>query len=133
MTAESSGGHVGDRDERPDRTRGDTTTWADPRAGVVRMTVQPGVAQLPDQLLRDFFYASDALLCFVDGDRRILLANPALQRFTDRSAEEMLGEPFWVVYVVPEHAALSRDAVARAMATGIAHPQEGDWLTGAGE
>jgi diguanylate cyclase (GGDEF)-like protein/PAS domain S-box-containing protein len=97
------------------------------------MTVQPEVAQLPDQLLRDFVYASDALLCIVDGDGRILLTNPALQRFTDRSAEEMLGEPFWDVYVVPEHAAISRDAVARAMATGVAHPQEGDWVTGAGE
>src|SRR5918995_1717800 len=99
----------------------------------VRMTVQPEVAQLPDQLLRDFVYASDALLCIVDGDGRILLSNPALQRFTARSADELLGEAFWDVYVVPEHAALSRDAVARAMATGVAHPQEDDWLTGAGE
>jgi diguanylate cyclase (GGDEF)-like protein/PAS domain S-box-containing protein len=97
------------------------------------MTVQPEVAQLPDQLLRDFVYASDALLCIVDGDGRILLSNPALQRFTARSADELLGEAFWDVYVVPEHAALSRDAVARAMATGVAHPQEGDWLTGTGE
>src|SRR5918995_5236940 len=99
----------------------------------VRMTVRPGVAQLPEELLRDFVQASDALLCIVDGDGRILLTNPALQRFTGRSAEEMAGLPFWDVYVVPEHVALSRDAVSRAMATGVAHPQEGDWLTGAGE
>ena len=76
---------MGDGGERPDRTRGDTTTWADPMAGVVRMTVQPEVAQLPDQLLRDFVHASDALLCIVDGDGRILLTNPALQRFTGRT------------------------------------------------
>ena len=97
------------------------------------MTVQPEVAQLPDQLLRDFVDASDALLCIVDGDGRILLTNPALQRFTGRTAEEMSGVPFWDVYVVPEHVDLSRDAVARAMETGTAYPQEGDWLTGAGE
>jgi diguanylate cyclase (GGDEF)-like protein/PAS domain S-box-containing protein len=97
------------------------------------MTVQPEVAQLPDQLLRDFVEASDALLCIVDGDGRILLTNPALQRFTGRSAGEMFGLPFWDVYVVPEHAALSQDAVARAMVTGAAYPQEGDWLTGEGE
>jgi diguanylate cyclase (GGDEF)-like protein/PAS domain S-box-containing protein len=97
------------------------------------MTVQPEVAQLPDQVLRDFVHASDALLCIVDGGGRILLTNPALQRFTGRSAAEMSGVPFWDVYVVPEHVALSRDAVARAMATGVAYPQEGDWLTGAGE
>jgi cyclic di-GMP phosphodiesterase Gmr len=102
-------------------------------AGVVRMTVRPAVSQLPDQLLRDFVDASDALLCIVDGQGRILLTNPALQRFTGRSAEEMSGVPFWEVYVVPEHVLLSQDAVERAMATGIAHPQEGDWLTGAGE
>lgn len=97
------------------------------------MTVQPEVAQLPDQLLRDFVDASDALLCIVDGHGRILMTNPALQRFTGRTAEEMSGVPFWDVYVVPEHVALAQDAVARAMETGVAYPQEGDWLTGAGE
>jgi diguanylate cyclase (GGDEF)-like protein/PAS domain S-box-containing protein len=102
-------------------------------AEVVRMTAQPEVAQLPDQLLRDFVYATDALLCIVDGEGRILLTNPALQRFTGRTGDELSRRPFWDVYVVPEHVALSQDAVARAMATGTAHPQEGDWLTGAGE
>jgi cyclic di-GMP phosphodiesterase Gmr len=97
------------------------------------MTLQPEVAQLPDQLLRDFVDASDALLCIVDGEGRILLTNPALQRFTGRSGRELSGRLFWDVYVVPEHAELSQDAIARAMETGTAHPQEGDWLTGAGE
>ena len=45
----------------------------------------------------------------------------------------LLGRPFWDVYVVPEHVLLAQDAVARAIATGVAHPQEGDWLTGDGE
>lgn len=99
------------------------------------MTVHPEseVSQLPDQLLRDFVEASDTLLCIVDGEGRILLTNPALQRFTGRTGEDMVGVPFWDVYVVPEHATLSQDAVARAMATGSAYPQEGDWLTGTGE
>lgn len=97
------------------------------------MTVHPEVARLPDQLLRDFVDASDALLCIVDGEGRILLTNPALQRFTGRTGEEMAGVPFWDVYVVPEHVALSQDAVARAMTTGTASPQEGDWFTGTGE
>ena len=97
------------------------------------MTAQPEVAQLSDQLLRDFVDASDALLCIVDGEGRILLTNPALQRFTGRTGAELSGRRFWDVYVVPEHVELSQDAVARAMATGTAHPQEGDWLTAAGE
>jgi cyclic di-GMP phosphodiesterase Gmr len=97
------------------------------------MTVHPEVARLPDQLLRDFVAGSDALLCIVDGRGRILLTNPALQRFTARTGADLEGMPFWDIYVAPEHVALSQDAVARAMATGVAHPQEGDWITGAGE
>jgi diguanylate cyclase (GGDEF)-like protein/PAS domain S-box-containing protein len=97
------------------------------------MTAQSEPGLLPDQLLRDFVDASDTLLCIVDGSGRLLFTNPALQRFTDRSEAELSGQHFWEVFVVPEHVALSQDAIARAMATGIAHPQEGDWLTGAGE
>ncbi|MFD2090812.1 GGDEF domain-containing protein [Blastococcus deserti] len=97
------------------------------------MTVQPEAGLLPDQLLRDFVEASDTLLCIVDGGGRILLTNPALQRFTGRTGEDLVGRRFWEVFVVPEHVALAQDAVTRAMASGIAHPQEGDWLTGAGE
>ena len=97
------------------------------------MTAQSAAGRLPDQLLRDFVDASDTLLCIVDGGGRILLSNPALHRFTGRTGEELSGLHFWDVFVVPEHVVLSQDAVARAMATGTAHPQEGDWLTGAGE
>jgi diguanylate cyclase (GGDEF)-like protein/PAS domain S-box-containing protein len=97
------------------------------------MTAQSHPGRLPEQLLRDFVDASDTLLCIVDGRGRILFSNPALQRFTGRTEMELAGERFWDVYVVPEHVALSQDAVARAMDTGTAHPQEGDWLTGAGE
>jgi len=83
-------------------------------------------------LSEEFVAATGALLCAVDGEGRILLANPALERFTGRSAEELLGRRFWEVWVVPEHRELARDAVARAIATGRAWPQEGDWLTGDG-
>jgi cyclic di-GMP phosphodiesterase Gmr len=87
----------------------------------------------PDDLLRAFVQASDVLICVVDGDGRILFANPALQLFTGLRADELEGRRFWEVYVVPEHVALARDAVERAMATGVAQPQEGDWLAGDGE
>jgi cyclic di-GMP phosphodiesterase Gmr len=75
--------------------------------------------------------ATTALICVVDADGRILLANPSLQRFTGRSAAELRGQHFWEVYVVPEHVALAQDALARSIETGVAYPQEGDWL-GAG-
>jgi diguanylate cyclase (GGDEF)-like protein/PAS domain S-box-containing protein len=86
-----------------------------------------------DELTTAFVEATEALLCVVDGAGRILLANPALQRFTGRSAEQLLGSFFWDVYVVPDERDLARDAVTRAMASGIAAPQEGDWITADGE
>jgi PAS domain S-box-containing protein len=86
-----------------------------------------------DDLLRAFVAATDALVFIVDGAGRILLVNRALERFTGRPAGDLLGRRFWDVFVVPEHVLLAQDAVQRAMATGTAHPQEGDWLTGDGE
>ena len=89
--------------------------------------------RLDDDLLRAFVESTDALVCIIDGTGRILLANRALERFTGRTADELHGRWFWDVYVAPEHVVLAQDAVERAMATGTAHPQEGDWLTGDGE
>ena len=86
-----------------------------------------------DALSRALVEATTALVCIVDGAGRIVLANPALQRFTGRSAAELIGQYFWEVYVVPEHTGLAQDAIARAMATGTAYPQEGDWLAVGGE
>jgi diguanylate cyclase (GGDEF)-like protein/PAS domain S-box-containing protein len=86
-----------------------------------------------DELLRAFVEATDALVCIIDGYGRILLANRALEEFTGRPAGELHGQRFWEVYVAPEHVVLAQDAVERAMATGTAYPQEGDWVTADGE
>ncbi|SDF51374.1 cyclic di-GMP phosphodiesterase Gmr [Blastococcus fimeti] len=83
-------------------------------------------------LVTAFIDATEALVCIIGADCRILFANPALQRFTGRSPERLLGQRFWEVYVVPEHVELAQDAIARAVETGRAHPQEADWLTGEG-
>ena len=87
---------------------------------------------MDDRLLRAAVEATEAMICVLDADGRILLANPALQRFAGRPASDLLGRVFTDVYVVPEHAELAHDAVSRAIATGRAYPQEGDWLTGTG-
>ncbi|HJX45364.1 MAG TPA: diguanylate cyclase [Geodermatophilus sp.] len=87
---------------------------------------------MDDRLARGLVEGTDALVTVVGADGRILLANPAVQRFTGRAADELLGLPFWDVWVAPEHRELARDAVERAMATGRAFPQEGDWLTADG-
>ena len=80
-----------------------------------------------------FVQATRSLVVVVDRDGRILLANPALQRFTGRTWGELAGRHFWDVYVVPEQVLLAQDAIERAIATGVAHPQEGDWLTADGQ
>jgi cyclic di-GMP phosphodiesterase Gmr len=92
-----------------------------------------GGGRIDDDLLRAFVDATDALVCIVDGTGRILLANRALERFAGRTAEDLRGRWFWEVYVAPEHVVRAQDAIERAMASGTAHPQEGDWLTGDGE
>jgi cyclic di-GMP phosphodiesterase Gmr len=89
--------------------------------------------RLDDDLLRAFVDATEALVCVVDGDGRILLANRALERFTGRTGADLHGQWFWDVYVASEHVVLAQDAVERAMASGTAQPQEADWLTGDGE
>lgn len=83
-------------------------------------------------LVSAFIDATEALVCIIGADYRILFANPALQRFTGRDPDRLLGQRFWEVYVAPEHLELAQDAVDRAMATGRAYPQEADWLTGEG-
>jgi cyclic di-GMP phosphodiesterase Gmr len=88
---------------------------------------------MDDGLLRAFVDATDALVCIIDGTGRILLANRAVERFTGRTAEDLRGQWFWQVFVAPEHVVLAQDAVERAMASGTAYPQEGDWITAGGE
>lgn len=72
--------------------------------------------------------ATAALVCVVGTDGRILLVNAALERATGWASAEVVGRPFWDVLVVPEEVALAEDCVARAVLTGQAAPQEGDWL-----
>ncbi len=85
------------------------------------------------QLALAFVEAVEALMCVIDSEGRILLTNPALQRFTGQDADTLLGQRFSDVWVAPEDVALAQQAVRLAIESGVAHPQEGDWLTGSGE
>lgn len=72
--------------------------------------------------------STPALVCVVGTDGRIVLVNPAMERVTGWTGAEVVGRPFWDVFVVPEEVALAEDCVARATLTGEAPSQEGDWL-----
>jgi diguanylate cyclase (GGDEF)-like protein/PAS domain S-box-containing protein len=86
----------------------------------------------PHQLAAAFVRSIRALVVIVDAQGRILLVNPAMERFTGRPAADLVGRLFYEVYVVPEDVSPARDALARSMVTGQAHPQEGDWLAAGG-
>ena len=101
------------------------------RGGPAPSTVAAASARA--QLALAFVEAVEALMCVIDGEGRILLTNPALQRFTGQDAEALLGRRFSEVWVAPEDVALADQAVRLAIESGVAHPQEGDWLTGSGE
>jgi diguanylate cyclase (GGDEF)-like protein/PAS domain S-box-containing protein len=74
-----------------------------------------------------------ALVLVCDSDGRTLEANPAMQRFTGRTAEELIGVPFWEIVVIPEEVQLARLAVADVLAGGASIPAEVDWLAAGGE
>jgi diguanylate cyclase (GGDEF)-like protein/PAS domain S-box-containing protein len=86
-----------------------------------------------DGLARATLEATAALVLVCDGAGRVLLVNPALQRFTGRSRQELVGTAFWDVVTIPEEAELARAAVAMVMSGRPAIPGEVDWLTGDGD
>ena len=86
-----------------------------------------------DGLARATLEATAALVLVCDDAGRVLLANPALQRFAGRSREELVGRPFWEVVTLPEETELARAAVAMVLSGRPAIPGEVDWLTGDGD
>jgi diguanylate cyclase (GGDEF)-like protein/PAS domain S-box-containing protein len=74
-----------------------------------------------------------ALVLVCDRDGRTLEANPAMQRFTGRTAEELIGVPFWEIVVLPEEVQLARVAVEDVLAGGAQIPAEVDWLAVGGQ
>jgi cyclic di-GMP phosphodiesterase Gmr len=76
--------------------------------------------------------ATQSLICVVDGDGRIVLTNAALERFTGRTADDLLGRAVWDVLVIPEEVDLAQAAVSAAMAGEHLVPAEVDWLADAG-
>ncbi len=71
--------------------------------------------------------STPALVCVIDEDGRIALFNPALEQATGWAAAEVLGRRFVEVLAAPGETELAHDAITRAIATGSAPPQEGDW------
>jgi diguanylate cyclase (GGDEF)-like protein/PAS domain S-box-containing protein len=79
-----------------------------------------------------FLTSTGAMVVIVDGGGRIRLVNPALERFTGLPARDVIGRPFWDVYVVPGDIVPAQKAVALAMSTGSASAVEADWVAAGG-
>jgi diguanylate cyclase (GGDEF)-like protein/PAS domain S-box-containing protein len=90
--------------------------------------VGPGSGLAAADLAAAAVQATGALVLVCDGRGRILLANPALQAFTGRTAEELIGRLLWEILVIPEEVALSEEAVTQAMSDTHRLPQEVTWL-----
>ncbi|MGY1716449.1 diguanylate cyclase domain-containing protein [Geodermatophilus sp. SYSU D01106] len=86
-----------------------------------------------DGLARATLEATAALVLVCDDGGRVLLANPALQRFAGRRREELVGLPFWEVVTIPEEVELARAAMAMVVSGRPSIPGEVDWLTGDGD
>jgi cyclic di-GMP phosphodiesterase Gmr len=76
--------------------------------------------------------ATAALVLVCDGLGRILLVNPALQAFTERPTEELVGGLLWDVLVIPEEVSLAEAAVTDAMSGTHRLPREVTWLAAGG-
>jgi len=97
------------------------------------MTARPAlVRHSAAHLSHALVEATESLICVVDGDGRILLANAALEHFTGRPAADLLDCRLWDVLVIPEEVHLAQAAVAAAMAGEHLLPAEVDWLAASG-
>ncbi|MGY1642652.1 diguanylate cyclase domain-containing protein [Geodermatophilus sp. SYSU D00703] len=102
-----------------------------PTGGRVATVSVPG--NVLDGLARATLEATAAIVLVCDAGGRVMLANPALQRFTGRTREELVGALFYDVVVQPEEVELARAGVAHVLAGRPAIPGEVDWLAGDGE
>ncbi|GAB4083262.1 GGDEF domain-containing protein [Modestobacter muralis] len=80
------------------------------------------------ELTQAIVHATTALVVMIGNDGGILLVNPAMERFTGQAETELLGRPFWEVYVVPGDVAPAQQAVAEALSGGTSFLEEADWL-----
>jgi diguanylate cyclase (GGDEF)-like protein/PAS domain S-box-containing protein len=101
-------------------------------AGAVATRWAPTTVPPVDALALAALDATAALVLICDDRGRVLLANPALQRFTGRPAGDLLGRCFWDVVTIPEEVELAQEALAQAMAGRERLPREVDWLATSG-
>src|SRR5207253_3032362 len=92
------------------------------------------MSQTPDFVLGDEFArvlteTTQALVCVLDRDGRILLFNEACERATGFGRDEVVGRDARDFVIPREEAEAFADVLAYVWKTGLTSPQVGHWLT----
>ncbi|MGY1604653.1 diguanylate cyclase domain-containing protein [Geodermatophilus sp. SYSU D00815] len=93
----------------------------------------PVPSSVLDGLAMATIEATSALVLVCDGDGRILLGNPALERFTGRTRDELIGSMLYDLVVQPAEVEIARLGIAAVLAGQPQIPGEVDWVNGDGE
>jgi PAS domain S-box-containing protein len=84
---------------------------------------------LGDDFARVLTETTQALVCVLDADGRILLFNDSCERTTGYSRDEVIGRDARESVIPPEEAEAFRDVLAYIWRTGLSSPQVGHWAT----
>ena len=84
---------------------------------------------LGDDFARVLTETTQALVCVLDGDGRILLFNDACERATGYRREEVIGRDARESVIPQEEAEAFGDVLAYIWRTGLSSPQVGHWAT----
>ena len=88
-----------------------------------------GAFVVGDDFARVLTETTQALVCVLDSDGRILLFNDACERSTGFRREEVIGRDAREFVIPPEEAAAFGDVLAYIWRTGLSSPQVGHWTT----
>ena len=93
---------------------------------------RPGDFVLGDAFARVLTETTQALVCVLDREGRILLFNDACVRATGFTREEALGQEIFGLVIPPEEAEAFREVLAFIFKSGHSSPQVGHWQTKSG-
>src|SRR5256714_11474108 len=82
---------------------------------------------LGDDFARVLTETTQALVCVLAADGRILLFNDACERTTGYTRDEVVGRDAREVVIPPEEAEAFADVLAYIWKTGLSSPQVGHW------
>ena len=98
----------------------------------MREHTRPGDFVLGDAFARVLTETTQALVCVLDREGRILLFNDACVRATGFTREEALGQEIFGLVIPPEESEAFREVLAFIFKSGHSSPQVGHWQTKSG-